>query len=110
MKAVYIYAIVAICLLIVGTFLLLPEYNQRDEDYYELWDKPLLQWTMPSGGYMQNGPPVYAQMWNARDFSNEKVKAAFSTKEHQGGPGITLLGYWSDASRADVMNTPSGPV
>ena len=28
MKAVYIYAIVAICLLVVGTFLLLPEYNQ----------------------------------------------------------------------------------
>ena len=30
MKAVYIYAIVAICLLVVGTFLLLPEYNQKD--------------------------------------------------------------------------------
>ena len=28
MKAVYIYAIIAICLLVVGTFLLLPEYNQ----------------------------------------------------------------------------------
>ena len=28
MKVVYIFAIVAICLLVVGTFLLLPEYNQ----------------------------------------------------------------------------------
>ena len=69
MKLVYIFAIVAICLLVVGTFLMLPEYHFPE--MVSGWRDPTYGRHVPIA--MQWAPVPRVQQWSELEYEVEAV-------------------------------------